>query len=101
MLTYDVHQSKEFTEEVSVRPPVVVLQVVGEVVHQELLILPLLDVMDHADVKVHLQHVDLADLPVFPKSPSYVEEKGLQREEKKQWIKTGFKNSDLLINIYF
>ncbi len=77
MLTYDVHQCEEFTEEVSVGPPVVVLQVVGEVVQQESLLLPLLNVLDHADVEVHHQRVDLAGLPVFPKPPRYVEEKGL------------------------
>ena len=45
MLTDDVDECEEFTEEVSVGPPVVVLQVVREVIQQQPLLLPLLNVL--------------------------------------------------------
>ena len=32
MLTYNIDKSEEFTEEVSVGPPIVMLQIVGQVV---------------------------------------------------------------------
>ena len=79
-LTYDVDEGEEFTEEVSVGPPVVVLEVVGEVVEQQPLLLPLLHVLHDADVQIHHQRVDLARLPVLPQPTGNVEQQGLQRE---------------------
>ena len=78
-LTYDVDEGEEFTEEVSVGPPVVVLEVVGEVVEQQPLLLPLLHVLHDADVEVHHERVDLARLPVLPQPPGNVEKQGLKQ----------------------
>ena len=83
-LTYDVDEREEFTEEVSVGPPVVVLEVVCEVVEQQPLLLPLLHVLHHADVQIHHQRVDLARLPVLPQPTGNVEQQGLQGEKKKE-----------------
>ena len=83
-LTYDVDEREEFTEEVSVGPPVVVLEVVCEVVEQQPLLLPLLHVLHHADVQVHHQRVDLPRLPVLPQPTGNVEQQGLQGEKKKE-----------------
>ena len=48
-VTYDVDEGEELAEEVSVGPPVVVLEVVGEVVQQQPLLLPLLNILHHTE----------------------------------------------------
>ena len=65
-LTEDIDQCQEFTEEVSVGPEVVVLQVGVQVVEEELLLLTFLGLGDDPQVQVHLQGPDLAGLPVLP-----------------------------------
>ena len=100
-LTYDVDEREEFTEEVSVGPPVVVLQVVGEVVEQQSFLLALLHVLHDADVQVHHERVDLPRLPVLPQPAGDVEQEGLQRErEKRLWIagRVRFHNVDTETN---
>lgn len=71
--TYDVDKREEFTEEVSVCPPVVMLKIVSEVIEQESLLLSLLDVLHHADVQIHHQSVDLTGFPVLPQPAGHVE----------------------------
>ena len=44
-LTYNVDEGQELTEEVSVGPPVVVLQVVRQVVQQQSFLLALLNIL--------------------------------------------------------
>ena len=61
-----------------------VLEVVCQVVEEEPLLLPLLDVLHHPDVQVHHQGVDLARLPVFPQPPRNVEQQRLQREKREE-----------------
>ena len=85
-LTYDVDKCQEFTEEVSIRPPVVVLEIIMKVVQQEPLLLPLFDVLHDAYVQVHHQSVDLPGFPVLPEPTRYVEKKSLEyKEEKARW----------------
>ena len=53
--TDDVNKCEKFTEEISVRPKVVILQVCVQIVNQQLLLLPLLGLGDDALVEVHLE----------------------------------------------
>jgi len=63
-LTEYVEQGKEFAEEVSVGPEVVVLEVRVQVVQEQLLFGPFFGLGDDAQVKVHLECPNLAGLPV-------------------------------------
>ena len=78
-LTYDVDEGEEFTEEVSVGPPVVVLQIVVQIIQEKLLLLLLLDLADHPHVEVHHQSCYLPRLPVLPQPAGYVEQDRLRR----------------------
>ena len=69
-LTSDVDECEELTEEVSVRPEVVMLQIGVHVVDQKLLFQLLLYFGDDAEVQVHPEGGDLAGLPVLPQ-PSW------------------------------
>ena len=55
-----------------------VLQVGVQVVQEEFLLLPLLNLGDDAQVQVHDESLDLSGLPVLPKPPRDVEEDGLK-----------------------
>ena len=50
VLTYNVDEGQELTEEVSVGPPVVVLQVVRQVVQQQSFLLALLNILQRKNV---------------------------------------------------
>lgn len=79
-LAYNVKQSQQLTEEVSVGPPVVVLQIVVQIVQEQLLLLLLLDLADHPHVEVHHERGDLARLPVLPQPAGNVEQYRLKEE---------------------
>ena len=79
LVTYNVKQSQQLTEEVSVGPPVVVLQIVVQIIQEQLLLLLLLDLADHPDVEVHHERGDLPRLPVLPQPAGNVEQDRLRR----------------------
>ena len=58
-----------------------VLEVVCEIVEKKALFLPLLDVLDHPDVQVHHERVDLARLPVLPQPSGYVKQERLKKKK--------------------
>ena len=78
ILTDNIEKRQQLAEEVSVGPEVVVLQVGVQVVQEEFLLLPLLNLGDDAQVQVHDESLDLSGLPVLPKPPRDVEEDGLK-----------------------
>ena len=74
-----------------------VLEVISEVVEQESFLLPFLDVLNHPDVQVHHQGVDLPGLPVLPQPTGDVEQNGLEKKESKvkfREIVTGERNAE-------
>ena len=75
-----VEQGQELTEEVSVCPEVVVLEVGVQVVQQQLLFRPFLGLGDDAQVKVHLECSNLSGLPILPQPPRDVEQNGLKQK---------------------
>lgn len=91
LITYNVKQSQQLTEEVSVGPPVVVLQIVVQIVQEQLLLLLLLDLADHPHVEVHHERGDLARLPVLPQPAGNVEQYRLRQDgiiirvSRKKW----------------
>ena len=64
--TYYVEESEQLAKEVAIGPPVVILQVVIQIVEKELLLLLFLHLGDDADVEVHHEGGDLAGLPILP-----------------------------------
>ena len=80
LITYNVKQSQQLTKEVSVGPPVVVLQIVVQIVQEQLLLLLLLHLADHPHVEVHHESGDLARLPVLPQPAGNVEQYRLRKE---------------------
>ena len=66
VLTYYVKEREQLAKEVAIGPPVVILQVVIQVVQKEFLLLLFLHFGDNSDVEVHHEGGDLAGLPVFP-----------------------------------
>lgn len=79
MITYDVAEAEQLAEVVAIAPPVVVPQVLPEVVQQKLLLLLLLHLWTDADVEVHHEGVDLPALPVLPKPAGRVEQDRLEQ----------------------
>lgn len=65
-LTDDVGQGERLAEKVAIRPPVVVFEVVDQVVKQQFLLLFLLHFGANAHVQVHHESVYFARFPVLP-----------------------------------
>ena len=65
-LTYNVKESEQLAKEVAIGPPVVILQVVIQVVQKEFLLLLFLYFGDNSDVEIHHEGGNFAGLPVLP-----------------------------------
>ena len=65
-LTYNVKESEQLAKEVAIGPPVVILQVVIQVVQKEFLLLLFLHLGDNSDVEIHHEGGNFAGLPVLP-----------------------------------
>ena len=78
-LTDNVGQGECLAEKVAIGPPVVMFEVVDQVVEQQLLLLFLLHFGANANVQVHHEGVDLARLPVLPQPARHVKQDGLSR----------------------
>ena len=64
--TYYVEESEQLAKEVAIGPPVVILQVVVQIIEKELLLLFFLHFGDDANVEVHHEGGDLTGLPILP-----------------------------------
>ena len=76
--TYNIEKSQQLTEEVSVSPPIVVLQIVVQIVQQKLFFLLLFHLAHHPHVEIHHEGSDFSCLPILPEPPWNVE---------KDWLK--------------
>ncbi len=81
-LTDNVGQGECLAEKVAIGPPVVMFEVVDQVVEQQLLLLFLLHFGANANVQVHHEGVDLARLPVLPQPARHVKQDGLQSRKR-------------------
>ena len=66
ILTYNVKESEQLAKEVAIGPPVVILQVVIQIVQKEFLLLLFLHLGDNSDVEIHHEGGNFAGLPVLP-----------------------------------
>ena len=82
-LTDDVSEGQRFAEEIAIGPPVVVFEIVDEIVEQQFFLLLLLNFGADAHVQVHHECVDLARLPVLPQPSRHVEQDCLIMIEKR------------------
>ena len=72
--TDDVGECERFAEKVAIGPPIVVLEIVDQVVEQQLLLLLLLNLGADAHVQVHHKGVDFARFPILPEPSRHVEQ---------------------------
>lgn len=88
--TDDIGECERFAEEVAIGPPIVVLEIVDQVVEQELLLLFLLHFGANTHVQVHHEGMDLAGLPILPQPSRHVEQDRLRLKKKEQKQKYSF-----------